>query len=151
MTEIRRTTFEELYRAEGFQELVDEYIGETANKNIGDPKAQFDRYRMLEYGGSLYCIGAFDEGRPVGVAAIQVSYSQHYPFPIAAVESFYLRKAWRKGRTGLRLLREIKALTRQLGAPGCVFMAPPDSSLDKLCSRLGMSNTHKAYWCKCHE
>jgi hypothetical protein len=151
MIEIRHTTFEELFHAEGFRELVDEYSSETANKAIGDPQVQFDRYRKLEYTGSLYCIAAFDEKKVVGAVGLLVAESQHYPFPIVAVESFYLRKAWRKGRTGLRLLKEIKQTAWTLGAPGCSFMAPPETPLDKLCQCLDMTHTHNAYWCKCDE
>lgn len=151
MIEIKHTTFEELFHMEGFKELVEEYSAETANKAIGSPMVQFDRYRQLEYTGSLYCVVALDKAKVVGVAGLLVAQSQHYAFPIVAVESFYLRKAWRKGRAGLRLLKEIKETTWKLGAPGCSFMAPPDSSLDHLCSLLGMTHTHNAYWCKCDE
>lgn len=149
MIEVKRITFEELFHTEGFKELVDEYTEETANKAIGTPAAQFDRYRLLEEHGILYCVAVLEANKVVGVAVLLTALSQHYAFPIVAVESFYLRKAWRKGRTGLKLLKEVKKTTYELGAPGCSFMAPPDSALDHLCSLLGMTHTHNAYWCKC--
>ena len=151
MVQIQHTTFEELFHAEGFSDLVNEYTQETANKAIGDPMVQYERYRKLEYTGNLFCIAAYDEGKVVGVVGLLLAESQHYPFPIVAVESFYLRKAWRKGVTGLRLLKEIKKTAWTLGAPGCSFMAPPGSSLDKLCEPLGMVHTHNAFWCKCDD
>ena len=87
----------------------------------------------------------------IGAAALLVTQSQHYPFPLVGVDAFYLRKAWRRGRTGLDLLGCAKAVAAKEGAPGFTFMAPPGSAFDKLCDRLGMTHTHNCYWCKCDE
>lgn len=151
MIEIKHLSFEELFHACGFEELVNEYCTETANKAIGTPQMQVERYSLLDQAGTLHCIAAFDKNQVVGLAGLIVTDSQHYAFPIVGVDSFYLRKEWRKGATGLKLLREVKRTAFGLGSPGCTFMAPPDSELDKLCFLLGMTNTHKAYWCQCDE
>lgn len=129
-----------------FAPLLDEYIEETANPIIGKAEAQIERWREAAADGRLKCIGAFDGDEIAGMILLLVSPSAHYAFPMVAVESIYLRKPWRKGLNGLRMLNLAKRVVRELGSPGFVFMAPPGSTLEKICERLGAANTHKAYW-----
>ena len=151
MLTFQTMTFSELYATKGFQEWVDEYIEETAHPDIGAAQAQIDRYEELEAKGQLRCIAITDDGLLVGGAVLLVTQSQHYPFPLVAVESFYLRKDWRRGSTGLHLLGGVKAVAAHEGAPGFTFMAPPGGPLDRLCHLRGMRHTHNTYWCKCDE
>lgn len=148
MLEIRELTYRELEASRGFAEVVAEYKDETSNPAIGSPTVQFERYRELDALGTLKCLGAFEEGELVGLVGVMLARSQHYPFPIASIESFYLRKAFRKGTNGLRLIRAAKELVKKQGAPGLVFMTPPGTNYERVCQRLGMIPTHIAYWCK---
>nr|DAU11264.1 MAG TPA: acetyltransferase domain containing protein [Caudoviricetes sp.] len=148
MFEIRELTYRELEQCPGFLAVATEYQQETQNMAIGNPSVQFERYRELDKLGKLKCLGAFEDGALVGLVGVTLARSQHYAFPIATMESFYLRKAHRKGANGLRLLRATKEMAKREGAPGLVIMAPPGSSYDKLCEKLGMVHTHNAYWCK---
>ena len=148
MFEIRELPYHELERCPGFLAVVNEYEDETQNPVIGNPSVQFERYRDLDTLGTLKCVGAFSNDLLVGLASILVARSQHYAFPIASIESFYLRKEYRKGTNGLRLINAAKSLAKSEGAPGLVFMAPPGTSYEKVCKKLGMVHTHTAYWCK---
>lgn len=148
MFETREISYMVESESPGVQETVAEYLAETKNLGIGLPEIQFDRYKELNATGSIKCVGAFEAGELVGLAHVSFARSQHYPFPIASIESFYLRKAFRKGMNGLKLLRAVKKMVKAAGAPGLVFMAPPGSDYDKLCERLGMLHTHNAWWCK---
>ena len=148
MIEYQELSFGELYDLDGWTDWVTEYINETANPVIGAAEAQVSRYAALDKDGQLRCVAVLDDGRLVGAAALLVTQSQHYPFPLVGVDAFYLRKAWRRGRTGLDLLGCAKAVAAKEGAPGFTFMAPPGSAFDKLCDRLGMTHTHNCYWCK---
>lgn len=148
MFETREISYIVESESPGFQETVAEYQAETQNPGIGIPEIQFDRYKELNATGSIKCVGAFEGGELVGLAHVTFARSQHYPFPIASIESFYLRKSFRKGMNGLKFLRAVKKMVKASGAPGLVFMAPPGSDYDKLCERLGMLHTHNAWWCK---
>lgn len=148
MFEIRELTYRELEQCPGFLDVATEYQQETQNMAIGNPSVQFERYRELDKLGKLKCLGAFEDGVLVALVGVTLARSQHYAFPIATMESFYLRKAHRKGANGLRLINAVKALVRREGAPGLVFMAPPGSTYDVLCEKLGMAHTHNAWWCK---
>lgn len=142
--------FEELHALNGFSELVKEYALETANPAIGAPAPQLQNYEELDKEGNLVCVGCvdIDSGLLVGLAGLRISKSQHYAFPLVAIDGFYLLKAFRKGSAGLRLLKAIKLEVSRIGSPGLVFMAPPGSRFDALCGKLGMTHTHNAYWCR---
>lgn len=130
-----------------FQAWVDEYIEECKNDNVAVPGFFEERYRAAEDAGTLRTIVATDGEHLAGAAWLQVTKAAHYDFPLVAVDAFYLRKAWRKGHTGIAFLKAAKEAAVAEGSRGLVFMAPPESTLDKLCAKLGMVNTHKAYWC----
>lgn len=131
-----------------FQYWVNEYIEECRNDSVGSPLFSAERYEAAEKAGTLRVIIVTDGHHLAGAAVLGVTTAAHYEFPLVAADSLYLRKPWRKGRTGLDLLGAAKAAAVREGAPGLVFMAPPDSMLDRLCARLGMVNTHKVWWCK---
>ena len=144
-------SFEDFYATDGWDEWAEEYIQETANPMIGVAEAQVDRYRELDAKGQLRCLVLTENKKLVGAAALLVTQSQHYPFPLIATDIFFLRKAWRKGATGLHMLGSVKALAAHEGAPGFTFMAPPSGPLDRICKLKGMTHTHNCYWCKCDE
>lgn len=135
-----------LFAFRGWDDLVREYIEETANPAIGAAEPQFDRYRELYAAGRLKLIAASDEGEICGVAALLAVPTQHYPFPIVSTEAVFLRKPWRKGYCGLHLLRLMKVAAEDMGSPGLTFQAPPGSQMDKVCERLGMTHTHNIWW-----
>lgn len=145
---IELVPFDTICEHKDFFNLVDEYIDETANDAIPSPGPQVKAYKALDERGVLRCIAVFDADSLAGLALATVTPSQHYPYPILALDSLFLRKPWRKGRLGLDLLGSVRALAKREGAPGFVIMAPPGSKLERLCERFGYVNTHKAYWCK---
>lgn len=148
---INLCSFGTIRTAVGFDELVDEYIAETANPVIGEAGCADDRYFDLELSGKLRCIGVFEGNLVVGAAILLVEHSQHYPFPIIGLDAVFIRKQWRRGRNGLDLLGAIKALVKREGAPGFPVMAPVGGKLDRLSKALGLVQTHNTYWCPCHE
>ena len=147
MVVVKQSSVAEATAMPGLQSLIEEYANETGNPAIGKPDVQMSRYFDLYEKGLLRVITAAEDGKLVGLVALVVSPSQHYGFPIVSVESIFLSKAYRKGALGLKLLATAKSVAKKEGAPGMAIMAPPGSSLDKLCQRFGYVNTHKAYWC----
>lgn len=147
MLEFRLVPFSEAAANTSFDAYVSEYIEECGNENIGQPVVQTARYLELDAQGVLRCIGVFDGEVLAGLSILVVSHSQHYPFPLIGVDSIYLRKPWRRGRTGLDLLGAMKAVAKREGAPGLPVMAPVGSQLERLCSLLGLTKTHSAFWC----
>lgn len=149
--QILLTKYETIRTMKGFGDFVREYIEETASAETGTAELQDDRYVELSQKGELRCIAVVDDGVLAGAAVLLVTKSQHYPFPIIATESLYLRKPWRKGRLGLDLLGAMKALAVREGSPGLTFMAPPGGKLDRICRVLKMPLIRNLYWCACDE
>lgn len=147
MLNVRELPFTELEANLGFKELVAEYIAETSNPAVPNAQPMIERYRLMNELGTLRAIGAFDGDIVVGLCGVLVAQSQHHPFPICSMESFFLRKAWRKGSNGLRLLNKAKEITKDVGAPGLAIMTPPQGNYNELCKTLGMVHTHNAWWC----
>ena len=129
-----------------FQTWVSEYGEECRAEGIGNPGFYPEKYADADKTGQLRILAALDGARLAGAAALRVTEAAHYDAPLVSTDAIYLRHPWRKGGTGLRLLRAMRDLAGKEGAHGLVFMAPPGSSLDKLCERLGATNTHKMYW-----
>jgi hypothetical protein len=146
--QVKEVPFALVGLTEGFEDLVKEYSEETANPSIGEPRALLERYQFLNELGRLKVIGVFEEDRIVGIAGVMIAKSQHYPFPVASIESLYLMKKARKGTNGVRLLRGVKQVVKESGAPGIAFMAPPGSRYDKFCEVTGMTHTHNVWWYK---
>ena len=145
-------SFERLSSCPGYDDLVREYIEETASAVVPYPGEQRSRYLGLDKENRLRCIAVMtDGGLLAGLAILLVTQSQHYPFPMIGIDSLYLRKPWRKGRTGLDLLGGIKAVVAKEGAPGFPIMAPPGSPLDRICRARRYSKTHNCYWCNSNE
>lgn len=138
--------FSEVAALDSFKDWCDEYRDETRSPVIPDAGPQLDHFKACEAENRLRCVVMMDDGVLAGAIFLLVNPSNHYPFPIVAMDSFYLRKPWRKGRAGLDLYEAAKAVARREGAPGLVLMAPPDSTLDRLCKLWKLTNTHKAYW-----
>lgn len=131
----------------GWDEWLDEYISETAD-DIVKARAgfQLSYYHQLNAAGRLICVIATDDDKLVGVAGLTVSMSGHYDFPLCALDTFYLRKDWRKGAEGLYFFRVIKAAVKEKGAPGFVVTAKPGTALDRLCEKRGAKHLNNLWW-----
>lgn len=147
MLEFRLVPFSEVAQNPSFNDYVTEYAEECGNDLIAKPSIDIDRYLDMDRSGQLRCIGVFDGSVLAGLSVLVVTQSQHYDFPLVGVDSFYLRKAWRKGRHGLDLLGAMKAVAVKEGAPGLPIMAPVESKLERLCRLLDLPQTHCAFWC----
>lgn len=147
--EFRVATLEEVLSLPGYEVWEKEYAEECGDPALGQPHVQFDLLRDLDAEGSLKCVVVLDDGRLVGCAALRFSRSSHYSAPLASSEAMYLRKPWRRGANGLRLLRMLGKVAAEGGASGVVFSPPAGSSFSKLLARLGMKHTHDVFWYAC--
>lgn len=148
MLEIREILYAELETSDGFQDLINEYTTEAATQVTPNAKPDSERYRLMTELGAIRMIGAFDGDKVVGLAGVVVAKTQmHSTAPICSIESFYLRKNWRKGPAGLQLLNGAKAIAKDAGAPGLLITTPKDSIFNALLGALGMSHIQNVWWC----
>ncbi len=82
-----------------------------------------------DFGDNLKTAAVIAEGKIVGIAAVLTQRSRHYDMSVVTIEALYLRRAYRKGTAGLRLLWAASDIARDSGAKGLALCAPPESEL----------------------
>ena len=106
----------------GFDELIEEYSQAFDNSQTGPVKVDWKAYE--DFGDN----------------------SRHYDMPVVTIEALYLRRAYRKGTAGLRLLWAASDIARDSGAKGLALCAPPNSELERLCIAKGYADLRHVYW-----
>lgn len=147
MVEVIEVLYEEIEKCDGFFDLIDEYSKEASSPVTPNPQPMAERYRLMTEIGAIRLLGAFDGEKVVGLAGVAVAKSQmHSSAPICSIESFYLRKEYRQGANGLKLLNGAKAIAKEVGAPGLLVTTPTDGAYNELCRALGMSHLQNIWW-----
>jgi GNAT superfamily N-acetyltransferase len=141
---IEPVTFAEIEADPDFAPLVVEY---GAERGLPPPRIRADLYRALDDSGQLHIFAARHDGRLIGFAFLTVSVNTHGLW-LAIMDSIYVAKAHRFGRSGLRLLDAVKEKAIGLGVPRLTVTAPCDSSLARLLPRLGFVKTNELFTLK---
>lgn len=148
MVEVIEVLYEEIEKCDGFFDLISEYSKESSSPVTPNAQPMAERYRMMTELGAIRLLGAFDGEKVVGLAGVAVAKTQmHSSAPICSIESFYLRKEYRQGANGLKLLNAAKAVAKEAGAPGLLIATPTEGSYNALCSALGMKHLQNLWWC----
>lgn len=143
---VEKVSWLEMRASIGFAQTVGEYMEEFAEDAPGAPAPNLSAYEVAEDAGELVCLGSYDEGVLVGGCLLSVRYSPHYGKPIVTVEALFLRKKFRQGARGYRLLRRAEEEAKALGAPGLCLSAAPGTALDRLCAVTGWVEARKVYF-----
>lgn len=133
--EIRRTTWAEAFERPEFGRLLADYSSESGSpfmKGAPDPA----EYIAAEEAGQFILLGAFEGDRFLGGINLSLYRIPHYAEPLAAVESIYLDKPYRKGAAGLRLLRAAEDAAREAGAKVLMVGTRCGSRFEEMCRRL---------------
>lgn len=128
----------------GFDELIEEYSQAFDSAHPGAVKVDWKAYE--DFGAKLKAAAVIAEGKIVGIAAVLIQRSRHYDMPVVTIEALYLRRAYRKGTAGLRLLWAASDIARDSGAKGLALCAPPNSELERLCIAKGYADLRHVYW-----
>jgi len=126
--------------------LMREHWQETESWIEGEgPVPAVEIYHAMESTGVLIVLGAFDGDTIVGYVTATVSPHPHYSFLVAQHDLLYLDPAYRRGRTGLRLMLEIEIIAKARGARWMGWTAKPGSQFDALLSRRGYAVEETVY------
>lgn len=111
-----------------FDRLCRQYTEESGVKLWGDSKVRIEDYRDAK------ALAVFDdEDRLVGFACLRLTTHPHYVGQVmAVVDAVYIEPSARRGRAGIRLLSEMRALASSSGAGTMLMSAPYGSRLSKL-------------------
>lgn len=143
--DIRTCSVAEIEAAGALHDLLASYGAESSMPELGAVSAHFDTYRAMEAAGALHVIGAFDDGL-VGVATLLVYGLPHYGGRrICSLESFFVSPAFRRGGTGLKLLRAAETKAMELGAAALLVSAPVGGRLANVLPRTGYRETNRVF------
>ncbi len=95
--EIRDIQLQDLFNDPAYPALRDEYSGESGNPELGRARISVDYYRAAEASGTLFIVGAYEDGALVGWAVSFMTGHPHYGKWVAVVDSIFLTKESRRG------------------------------------------------------
>lgn len=125
-------SFEKVLAAPNAAALLEEYAAECALPELGPIAPQPELYRKMEDTGAFQCFAVYDEGMLAGFATALSYVVPHYGRRIATVESLFLAKAHRLGRTGNSLMLALENWAAARGCAAILYSAPAGSQLEKL-------------------
>ena len=146
MSDIRRIPVADLLDYPGFWAITKKYAEESSIEGMGRCNYDGAQYLALEQAGALHAIGAYDDHALIGFAVFLVTVIPHYGVRAATTESVFVSQQHRKGRLGLRLIREMEAWAKELGAVGIFLSSPVDGRLSKLAPRIGYRHTNQVFF-----
>lgn len=126
--QIRPCTVADIFASD----LPELYAAESALQGMPEPKPDRAMYEVLEKNGSLYCIGAFDETRIVGLVAVLSHPLPHYGHMISAPESFFVHKDYRCTNAGIALLLAAEQRAKDTRSAGMLITAPYGKELERV-------------------
>ena len=133
--EIRDIQLKDLFNDPAYPALRDEYWGESGNPELGRARISEDYYRAAEASGTLFIVGAYEDGGLGGWAMSFMTGHPHYGKWVVVVDAIFLTKGSRRGAAGLQLMRAAFSRGESLGAEGAYLSAPHGSRLEALLSK----------------
>lgn len=110
-----------------FDRLCRQYTEESGVKLWGGSKVCIEDYRDTKM------LAVFNGEAMVGFACLRLTKHPHYVDKIiSSLDAVYIEPSARKGRAGVQLINEVKALAASLGADTMLMSAPYGSRLSRL-------------------
>jgi len=145
---IRRGSLSDLQYAPNFDQLIDQYAEQSSISGMPSRNPQWPMYQQMVAAGAFHVICAHADTRLVGFVTVLCSVLPHYGALMCTTESFFVDEHYRKGGTGLRMLREAEQLAKDLGAYGLLISAPMGGRLADVLPRAGYEETNRVFFRK---
>ncbi len=118
--------------------LLAHYEELTLNKARVTLKPVWARYEALEKAGQFFAVTARDEGVIVGYSGFIVQPHLHYEdIIVAANDVLFLKKEYRLGSTGIKLLKFSEQAMRELGATKITWHVKMSNDFRPILRRMG--------------
>lgn len=143
---VRPVTGDELKNDPRLYILAVEYEKEKANPELGAARWDVKTYEKLVKEGKYLPIGVYDEDKLVGYGGVLISVLPHYNKLVATIESIFLKKEYRKGRTGTKMVEELEKLASKAGAQGVYFTTGVGDKLSKLAPLIGYRPANEVFF-----
>lgn len=129
------------------QELIESHWKEIAvNKDTIKLNPDWETYETLEEQGNFKIFTCRDDGKLVGYFAVVVSRNLHYKDHLfASNDVLYLSPEFRKGLTGVKLIKFAEKYLKEDGVSVLVINTKDHKPFDPILNRLGFSLTERSY------
>lgn len=129
------------------EELLQIHWEEIAlNKNAIKLAVDYDRYNQLDEANCFHVVTVRDENRLIGYHAAIISTHLHYKNDLMAFSDVYfLRKEYRKGRTGIKLFQFVEKALKERGVKKVIINTKKHLDMSKLFDYLGWHETETIY------
>lgn len=132
--------------AEAMSALFVQHWQENETHLSGNPpNPMVSAYKQLESMGCLVAYGAFDDDEMIGYCLAFVLPHLHYGFMYGNHDILFLRKDYRKGSTGLKLISRVTKTCEELGAKFMLWHAKPGTNMDQLLIKTGATLEETVY------
>lgn len=125
------------YAQEMSKLFVEHWKENESHASSNPPTPLIDAYKQLESSGFVVAFGAFDDDEIVGYCIAFVLPHLHYGFLYGNHDILFLRKKYRSGSTGLKLISKVTQECKRLGAKFMLWHAKPNTTMDALLIKTG--------------
>lgn len=106
----------------------------------------YPRYDALDAAGAFHVVTVRDEGKLIGYHAAIISTHLHYKDDLMAFSDVYfLRKEYRKGRTGIKLFQFVEKALKERGVKKVIINTKKHLDMSRLFEYLGWHETETIY------
>lgn len=133
---IRRVSIHDILSDEALITLHWQEI--ALNKKLMVLKPMYDKYDAMEKANLLICVGAFDGEKLVGYSAsIAIPHLHYADLLNASNDIIFLMPEYRKGHTGLKLIRETERIAKdEYGCRMVSWHSKSGTALDRLMQKM---------------
>lgn len=119
--------------------LFEEHRIELAtNPDLMKLDPDVETYQLIEERGRLLPLGLYtDDGVLIGYSVNIIARNLHYDLIMCQNDVLYVQRDWRKGATGLRLMRATEDMAREAGCDIMLWHAKQDTNLQHILPRRG--------------
>jgi len=131
---------------EDWKEIIPEHYEELSVTKQYDVEPDWAKYHSLAEAGVLKVFTCRKEQELIGYIVFFVSPHMHYMSCLTAFEDvYYLRKQYRKGRTGIKLFQKAEQYLKELGVNRILYSTKLHLDNSKLFEYLGYTFFEKLY------
>lgn len=135
----------ELLEIPYINDLFDEYAKESKIDAVPEYNPDMEMFKTIEDMGMLKTVVALNDKKIVGFGTILFSKLFKYSVMAGTVENIFVLPEYRRGGTGIKLLRMLEDEAKARGCYTIFMSAPINGSLDKIASYNGYSKTNMTY------
>lgn len=125
--------------------FIEHWKENESNLSSSAPVPMIDAYKSLEDSGYLVAFGAFDDDEMIGYCIAFVLPHLHYGFMYGNHDVLFLRKDYRVGSTGLKLINRVEKKCKEMGAKFMLWHSKPNTTMDSLLIRTGAKLEETVY------